>query len=147
MAEAVDGKEKIIEYILEFSKTWLETKKEKQKEDKYYLEAYLEDVKILLLEDCCMIKGKCLRSMRMTETPRSLRIVFDDSSVDGCIETVTQCSCKAGTLKWQHVSVLFTYVMVKLRDDDSPTSHLQQWHRPEVRHLNQKDGSPLSLQS
>lgn len=122
-------------------------KKGKQKEDKYYLEAYLEDVKILLSEDCCMIKGKRYRSMRMTETPRSLRIVFDDSSVDGCIETITQCSCKAGTWKWQHVSVLFTYVMVKLRDDDSPTSHLQQWHRPEVPHLNQKDGSPLSLQS
>ncbi|CAH3161067.1 unnamed protein product [Porites evermanni] len=80
-----------------------------------------------------MIKGKCYRSMRMTETPRSLRIVFDDSSVDECIET--------------NVSVLFTYVMVKLRDDDSPTSHLQQCNKPQVPHLNHKDGSPQSLQS
>ena len=29
MAEAVDGKEKIIEYILEFSKKWLETRSRK----------------------------------------------------------------------------------------------------------------------
>ena len=71
MAEAVDGKEKIIEYILEFSKKWLETKNGRQKGDKYYLEKYLEDVKILPSEDCCVIKAKCYRSTRKTETPHS----------------------------------------------------------------------------
>ena len=45
-------------------------------------------------------------------------LVFNNSSVDGCIETVTQCSCKAGTGKFQHLSALFTHLMVKLRDDD-----------------------------
>ena len=71
MAEAVDGKEKIIEYILEFSKKGLEMRHGKKKGDKYYLETYLEYVKILPSEDCCVIKAKCYRSTRKTETPHS----------------------------------------------------------------------------
>ena len=62
------------------------------------------------------------------EAPHSLRIVFDSGKVG--TQAATQCSCKAGTGKCQHIAALFTHVMAKLRDDDSPTSHLQQWHRP-----------------
>ena len=67
--------------------------------------------------------------MRKTEAPHKLRIVFDSSEEEG-IEVTTQCSCKDGTEKSQHLAALFTYVMAKLRDDDSPTSHLQQRHKP-----------------
>ena len=62
--------------------------------------------------------------MRKTEAPHSLRILFNSGEVG------TQCSCKAGTGKCQHLAALFTHVMAKLRNDDPPTSHLQQWHRP-----------------
>ena len=54
---------------------------------------------------------------------------FDSSEEEG-IEVTTQCSCKAGTGKCQDLAALLTHVTVKLHDDDSPTSHLQQWHRP-----------------
>ena len=53
-----------------------------------------------------------------------------DSSEEEDIEVATHCSFKAGTGKCQHLAALFTHVMVKLNDNDSPTSHLQQWHRP-----------------
>ena len=66
--------------------------------------------------------------MRKTESPHKLSIVFDSS--EGCTEVNTHCSCKAGAGKCQHLAALFTHVTVKLRDDDSPTSHLQQWHKP-----------------
>ena len=99
-----------------------------KKGDKYYLETYLEDVKLLFSADFCVVKAKCYRSMRKTEAPHSLRIVFDSGEVD--TQAATQCSCKVGTGKCQHLAALFTHVMAKLRDDDSPTSHLQQWHRP-----------------
>ena len=58
------------------------------------------------------------------KAPHSLRIVFDSGEVG--IQAATQCSCKAGTGICQHLAALFTHVMAKLRDDDSPTSHLQQ---------------------
>lgn len=115
--------------ILEFANKWLKNKKGRKKGDKYYLETYLDGVKILFFEDCCVVKAKCYRSMRKTEAPHKLRIVFDGSEEEG-IEVTTQCSCKAGTGKCQHLAALFTHVTVKLNDDDSPTSHLQQWHRP-----------------
>ena len=67
--------------------------------------------------------------MRKTEAPHKLRIVFD-SSEEESIEVTTQCSCKAGTGKCQHSATLFSHVTVKLHDDDSPTSRLQQWHKP-----------------
>ena len=106
--------------ILEFANKWLKSKKGRKKGDKYYLETYLEGVKILFFEDCCVVKA---------ESPHKLRIVFDSSEEEG-IGVTTQCSCKAGTVKCQHLAALFTHVKVKLNDDDSPTSHLQQWHRP-----------------
>ena len=80
-------------------------------------------------EDCCVVKGKRYRSMRKTEAPHKLRIVFDNSEEES-IEVTTQCSRKAGTGKCQHLAALFTHVTVKLHDDDSPTSHLEQWHKP-----------------
>ena len=73
------------------------------------------------------VKAKSYRSMRKTEAPHSLRIVFDSGEVG--TEAATQCSCKAGTGKCQHLAALFIHVMAKLRNDDSPSSHLQQWHR------------------
>ena len=115
--------------ILEFANKWLKSKKGRKKGDKYYLETYLMGVQILFSEDCCVVKGKCYRLMRKTEAPHKLRIVFD-SSEEESIEVTTQCSCKAGTGKCQHLAALFTHVSVKLHDDDSPTSHLQQWHKP-----------------
>ena len=129
MEEKVAQNGIFIRDILDFANKWLERKKGKKKGDKYYLEMYLEEVKILFSEDCCVVKAKCYRSMRKTEAPHKLRIVFD-SCEDGCTEVITQCSCKAGTGKCQHLAALFTHVTVKLRDDDSPTSHLQQWHKP-----------------
>ena len=84
----------------------------------------------LVSEDCCIVKGKCYHSMRKTEAPHKLRIVFD-SCEEESIDVTTQCSCKAGTGKCQHLAALFTHVTVKLHDDDSPTSHLQQWHKPQ----------------
>jgi len=44
--------------------------------------------------------------MRKTEAPHKLRIVFDSLEEDG-IEVTTQCSCKAGTGKYQHLAALF----------------------------------------
>ena len=128
MEEKVAQNGIFIRDILDFANKWLERKKGKKKGDKYYLETYLEEVKILIFEDCCVVKAKCYRSMRKTEAPHKLRIVFD--SCEGrCTEVITQCSCKAGTGKCQHSAALFTHVTVKLHDDDSPTSHLQQWHK------------------
>lgn len=103
------------------------TKKGTTKGDKYHLETYLEDVKLLFSADCCVVKAKSYRSMRKTEAPHSLRIVFDSGEVGR--EAATKCSCKAGTGKGQHLAALFIPVMAKLRDDDSPSLHLQQWHR------------------
>ena len=77
--------------ILEFATKWLESKKGRKKGDKYYLETYLEGVKILLPEDCCVVKAKDYRSMRKTEAQHQLRIVFDSSEEEG-IEVTTQCS-------------------------------------------------------
>ena len=119
--------ETFIRDILDLSNDWLESKRGKKKGDKYYLETFLEDVKILTSDDCCVVKAKCYRSMRKTESPHKLSIVFDSS--EGCTEVNTHCSCKAGAGKCQHLAALFTHVTVKLRDDDSPTSHLQ-WHKP-----------------
>ena len=116
--------------ILEFANKWLESKKGRKKGDKYYLETYRVGVQILFSEDCCIVKGKCYHSMRKTEVPHKLRIVFD-SCEEESINVTTQCSCKAGTGKCQHLAALFTHVTVKLHDDDSPTSHLQQWHKPQ----------------
>ena len=115
--------------ILEFANKWLKSKNGRKKGSKYYLQTYLEDVQVLFSEDCCVVKGKCYRSMRKTEAPHKLRIVFD-SSEEESIEVTTQCSYKAGTGKCQHLAALFTHVTVKLYDDDSPTSHLQKWHKP-----------------
>lgn len=108
---------------------WLESKKGEKRGDRYYLETYLEDVKILFSDYYCVVKANCYRSMRKTEAPHKLRIVFD-SCEEGRTEATTQCSWKAGAGKCQHLAALFTHVKVKLRDDDSPTSHLQQWHKP-----------------
>ena len=115
--------------ILEFANKWLESKKGRKKGDKYYLETYLEGVQILFSEDRSVVKGKCYRSMRKTEAPHKLRVVFD-SSEEESVEVTTQCSCKARTGKCQHLAALFAHVTVKLLDDDSPTYHLQQWHKP-----------------
>ena len=115
--------------ILEFANKWLESKKGRKKGDKYYLETYLEGVQILFSEDRSVVKGKCYRSMRKTEAPHKLRVVFD-SSEEESVEVTTQCSCKAGTGKCQHLAALFAHVTVKLLDGDSPTYHLQRWHKP-----------------
>ena len=48
--------------ILEFANKWLKNKKGRKKGNKYYLETYLEGVKILFFEDCCVVKAKCYRS-------------------------------------------------------------------------------------
>ena len=45
--------------ILEFANNWLKSKKGRKKGDKYYLETYLEGVKILFSGDCCVIKAIC----------------------------------------------------------------------------------------
>ncbi|RMX40189.1 hypothetical protein pdam_00016649 [Pocillopora damicornis] len=95
--------------ILEFANKWLESKKGRKKGDKYFLETYLEGVQILFSEDRSVVKGKC----------------YQES-----VEVTTQCSCKAGTGKCQHLAALFAHGTVKLLDDDSPTYHLQQWHKP-----------------
>ena len=90
--------------ILEFANKWLKSKKGRKKGDKYNLETYLEGVKILFSQDCCVVKAKCYRSMRKTEAPHKLRTVFDSSEED--IKVTTQCSCKAGTGKCQHLAGL-----------------------------------------
>ena len=69
--------------------------------------------------DCCVVKAKCYRSMRKTEAPHSLRIVFDSGEVG--TEAATQCSCKVGKGKCQHLAALFTHVMAKLRDGLNPS--------------------------
>ena len=115
-----------------------------RKGDKYYLETYLDDVKLLFSADFCVVKAKCYRSMRKTEAPHSLRIVLDGGEVG--TEAATQCSCKAGTGKCQHLATLFTQVMAKLRDDDSPTSHLySNGIDLEALHWNHRDGLNPSL--
>ena len=124
MEDGMQQNANFITDILDCASNWLENKKGKRKGDNYYLETYLEDVKLLFSADCCVVKAKCYRSMRKTEAPHSLRTVFDSAEVG--TEAATQCSCKAGTGKCQHLAALFTHVMAKLRDDDSPTSHLQQ---------------------
>ena len=95
---------------------------------------------MLFSADCCVVKGKSYRSMRKTEAPHSLRIVFDSGEVgtEAATQAATQYSCKAGTGKCQHVTALFIHVMAKLRDDDSPSSHLQQWHRTQGPSLEQQ---------
>ena len=95
------------------------------------MEKYLEGVKILFSEACCVIRAKWNRSKRKTEAPHKLRIVFESSKEEG-IEGTTQCSCKAGTGKCQHLAALFTHATVKLHvhDDNSPTSHLEQCNKP-----------------
>ena len=87
MEEKVAQNGTFIRDILDFANKWLERKKGKKKGDKYYLETYLEEVKILFSEDCCVVKAKCYRSMRKTEAPHKLRIVFD-SCEDGCTEVI-----------------------------------------------------------
>ena len=127
MEDEMQQNAKFITDIFDCASNWLENKKGTRKGDKYYQETYLEDVKLLFSADCCVVKAKSYRSMRKTEASHSLRIVFDSGEVG--TEAATQCSCKAGTGKCQHFAALFTHVMAKLRDDDSPSSHLQQWHR------------------
>ena len=122
--------ENFVRAILEFAHKWLKSKKGRKKGDKYYLEMYLEGVNILSPEDCSIVKVKWHRSMRKTEAPHKLGIVFQSPEEEG-IEVTTQCSCKAGTGKCQHLAALFTHVTVKLHDGDPPTSHLQQWHKPQ----------------
>ena len=56
--------------------------------------------------------------MRKTEAPHKLRKLPPSVHV------------KLETGKCQHLAALFAHVTVKLLDDDSPTSHLQQWHKP-----------------
>ena len=84
--------------ILEFAHKWLKSEKGRKKGDKYYLEMYLEGVNILSPEDCSIVKVKWHRSMRKTEAPHKLGILFESPKEEG-IEVTTQCSCKAGTGK------------------------------------------------
>ena len=74
--------------ILDCASKWLENKKGKRNGNEYYQETYLEYVKLLFLADCCVVKAK-YRSMRKTEAPHSLRIVFDSGQVG--TEAATQC--------------------------------------------------------
>lgn len=68
--------------ILDCVSKWFENKKGKRKGDKYYLEMYFEDVKLLFLVDCCVVKVKCYCLMRKMEVFYFLRIVFDSGEVD-----------------------------------------------------------------
>ena len=49
----------------------------------------LRTFKLLFSADCCVVKAKCYRSMRKTEAPHSLRIVFDSGEVG--TQSATQC--------------------------------------------------------
>ena len=115
--------------IIKCAESWLKTKKGRKKGDKYFLEGYLEEPKILIDDDICLVKAKCYRSMLKNEKPHELKIIFN---VTGhmCSVLARNCSCKAGQGKCQHLSALFTHLKAKLKENGSPTSRLQQWHRP-----------------
>ena len=48
--------------IVKYAESWLKKKKGREKGDKYFLEGYLEDPKILIDDDKCLVKAKCYRS-------------------------------------------------------------------------------------
>ena len=45
--------------IVKYAESWLKKKKGREKGDKYFLEGYLEDPKILIDDDKCLVKAKC----------------------------------------------------------------------------------------
>jgi hypothetical protein len=101
-----------------------------EKGDQYFLEGYLEDVRILSDDDFCLVKAKCYRSMLKNEKPHELNIMFQCNRTRAGSVLTTNCSCKSGKGKCQHLSALFTHLKAKIEDNDSSTSRLQQWHRP-----------------
>ena len=90
MEEKVEQNGNFIRDIVDFSKRWVESKKEKKKGDKYYMETYLKGVNILFSDDCCVVKAKCYCSTRRAEAPHERRIVFDNCE-EGFTEVTTQC--------------------------------------------------------
>ena len=78
--------------IIKCAESWLKKKKGRKKGDKYFLEGYLEEPKILIDDDICLVKAKCYRSMLKNEKQHELKIIFN---VTGhiCSVLATNCSC------------------------------------------------------
>jgi len=97
----------------------------------FFVEDYVHDLFITFHEaECCVMKGKCYRSMSKSEKPHEMKIIleFNDS---GSNIVFRRCSCKAGQGHCHHLSALAYAVLSSMKESDGAsacTSKPQQWH-------------------
>lgn len=80
--------------------------------------------------ECCVLKGKCYRSMSKSEKPHEMKMILEFSD-SGSNVVFRRCSCKAGQGHCHHLSALAYAVSSSLKETDGAsacTSKPQQWH-------------------
>ena len=111
----------------------IKEKKSDQRAQAFFVEDYVHDLFITFHEaECCVMKGKCYRSMSKSEKPHEMKMIleFIDS---GSNIVFKRCSCKAGQGQCHHLSALAYAVLSSMKKSDDAlacTSKPQQWHVP-----------------
>ena len=112
---------------------FIKEKKSEQRAQAFFVEDYVHDLFITFHEaECCVIKGKCYRSMSKSEKPHEMKMILEFSD-SGSNIVFKRCSCKAGQGHCHHLSALAYAVLSSMKKSDDAsacTSKPQQWHVP-----------------
>ena len=112
---------------------FIKEKKSDQRAQAFFVEDYVHDLFITFQQaECCVMKGKCYRSMSKSEKPHEMKMILEFSD-SGSNIVFKRCSCKAGQGHCHHLSALAYAVLSSMKESDSAsacTSKPQQWHVP-----------------
>ena len=114
---------------------FIKEKRKDQRAQAFFVEDYVHDLYITFHQcECCVLKGKCYRSMSKSEKPHEMKIILEFSD-SGSNIVFRRCSsqCKAGQGHCHHLSALAYAVLSSMKESDGAsacTSKPQQWHVP-----------------
>ena len=85
---------------------FIKEKKSNQRIQAFFVEDYVHDLFITFHQDeCCVMKGKCYRSMSKSEKPHEIKMILEFAD-SGSNTVFRRCSCKAGQGYCHHLSAL-----------------------------------------
>ena len=127
---------------------FIKEKKSDQRAQASFVEDYVHDLFVTFQEaECCVLKGKCFRSMSKSEKPHEMKMILEFSD-SGSNIVFRRCSCKAGQGHCHHLSALAYAVLSSLKESDvasACTSKLQQWHVPRGAKINPQPWMQLNF--
>ena len=127
---------------------FIKEKKSDERAQAFFVEDCVHDLFVTFQEaECCVLKGKCFRSMSKSEKPHEMKIILEFSDSGSSI-VFRRCSCKAGQGHCHHLSALAYAVVSSLKESDvasACTSKPQQWHVPRGAKINPQPWMQLNF--